>query len=158
MPTRAHALEPLEAYADLLGAEAVHQLRKLAEPLRGARILHISITTSDTHNARALSATVPLLQDLGLEVGVAVPAQTREFEEFSAPLLAAIQGDDQAWIPEFERAWRRFISDCASEFDSQADLVSRSRPAFLTAARGSVIATYRAQPLAVALSSRPSRL
>ena len=141
MPTRAHALEPLEAYADLLGAEAVHHLRKLAEPLRGARILHISITASDTHNARALSATVPLLQDLGLEVGVAVPAQTRDFEEFSAPLLAAIQGDDRAWIPEFERAWRQYAEDSASQFGNQADLVIVHDPHFL--------------PLREALSSRP---
>ena len=131
MPMRAHAVEPLEAYADLLGTEAVHQLRMLAEPLRGAQILHLSITASDTHNARALSATVPLLQDLGLDVRVAIPAHTREFEECSAPLLAAIQGDEQAWTPALDRAWRRFISDCASEFDSQADLVIVHDPHFL---------------------------
>ena len=137
----ARALEPLEAYADLLGAEAIYHLRKLAEPLRGARILHVSITTSDTHNGRALNATVPLLQDLGLDVRVAVPAHSREFQQFSGPLLAAIQGDDKAWIPALERAWRRYADDCASQFDRQADLVIVHDPHFL--------------PLREALSSRP---
>ena len=137
----AYAFEPLEGYADLLGAEAVLRLRELAKPLRGARILHISITACDTHNARALSATVPLLQDLGLDVRLAVPEPTHDFEQFSAPLLAAIQGDDRAWSPELERAWRRYAQDCASQFGPQADLVIVHDPHFL--------------PLREALSSRP---
>ena len=125
------ALEPLEAYADLLGAEAVYHVRKLAEPLRGARILHISITASGTHNARALSASVPLLRDLGLDVRVAVPTATRELDAFCAPLMAAIQGDDQAWVPGLELAWRRYANDCARQFDRQADLVIVHDPHFL---------------------------
>jgi len=137
----AHAVEPLEAYADLLGGEAVQHLRKLAEPLRGARILHISITAAETHNARAVSATVPLLQDLGLDVRLAVPEPTRQFEQFAAPLMAAIQGDDRAWSPESERAWRRYAQDCANQFGPQADLVIVHDPHLL--------------PLRELLSSRP---
>jgi trehalose synthase len=131
MPMRAYAREPLELYADLLGADAVHRVQELARPLRGARILHISITASGTHNARAVSATVPLLQDLGLDVRFVVPAQSREFEQFSAPLLAAIQGDDRAWIPGMERAWRRYAEDCATQCGRQADLVIVHDPHFL---------------------------
>jgi len=138
---RSSARGPLDTYAGLLGAEAIHHLRMLAEPLRGAQVLHISITASDTHNARVLSATVPLLQDLGLHVRLAVPPPSREFEQFSAPLLAAIQGDDQAWIPGLEKAWRRYAEECASQFGHQADLVIVHDPHFL--------------PLRVALSSRP---
>lgn len=143
MPMSSYALEPLELYADLLGADAVRHLRELAAPLRGALILHISITASGTHNARAVSATVPLLQDLGLDVRLVVPARTREFEQFSAPLLAAIQGDDRAWIPGMERAWRRYAEDCATQFGRQADLVIVHDPHFLRVRE--------------ALSSRPVR-
>ena len=143
MPTRYRAGGGLEAYADLLGAGAVHHLRMLAEPLRGASILHISTTASDTHNARALTATVPLLQDLGLDVRLAVPGRTRDFKQFSTPLMAAIQGDDRVWIPEMERAWLRYAEDCASQIGRQADLVIVHDPHFL--------------PLRKALSRRPVR-
>ncbi|MHB8588457.1 MAG: glycosyltransferase [Candidatus Dormibacteraceae bacterium] len=143
MPTTSRAGGPLEAYADLLGAEAVHHLRMLAGPLRGASILHISITASDTHNARALTATVPLLQDLGLDVRLAVPGRTRDFKQFSTPLVAAIQGDDRVWTPELERAWLRYAEDCASQIGRQADLVIVHDPHFL--------------PLREALSTRPFR-
>jgi len=143
MPVTAHALEPLEAYADLLGAEAVDHLRELAEPLRGARILHLSITASETHNARVLSATVPLLQDLGLDVRLAVPAHTRDFDQLAGPLLAAIQGDDRAWIPGLERVWQRFADECATQISQEADLVIVHDPHLL--------------PLRSALSSRQIR-
>lgn len=143
MPLSASALEPLQDYADLLGAEAVHILRKLAEPLRGACILHISISASDTHNGRALSATVPLLRELGLDVRLVVPAQTREFHEFSARLLAAIQGDERAWNSSLERYWRRYAVECASQFGRHADLVIVHDPHLL--------------PARSALASRPIR-
>jgi trehalose synthase len=143
MPVSARALEPLEDYADLLGAEAVHSLRKLAEPVRGACILHISASASDSHNARALSATVPLLRELGLDVRLVVPEQTREFDEFSAPLLAAIQGDERAWNPSLERYWRRYAAECARQFSRHADLVIVHDPHFI--------------PAREALASRPIR-
>jgi trehalose synthase len=141
MPKSAYVLEPLDLYADLLGAEALQRLREIAEPLRGARVVHICTSVSGTHNARAVSASVPLLQDLGLDVRLAVPPQTRDFEHFSGALHAAIQGDDRAWTPEVERAWRRYVVDCASLFGRQADLVVVHDPHFI--------------PLRDALTSRP---
>ena len=141
MPVRAHAVGPLEAYADLLGAETVDHLRELAKPLRGARILHLSTTDSETHNARVLSATVPLLQSLGLDVRLEVPAQTRDLEQLSASLVGAIQGDDRAWTPGLERVWRRFVDECATQLNHEADLVIVHDPHLL--------------PLRNALQSRP---
>lgn len=131
MPVTAHAMGSLEAYADLLGAETVDHLRELAKPLRGARILHLSVTASETHNARVLSATVPLLQSLGLDVRLEVPAQTRDLEQLSIALLAAIQGDDRAWTPGLDRAWRRFVDECATQSSHEADLVIVHDPLLL---------------------------
>lgn len=57
----------LAGYELSAGIEAVQQLRKLAEPLRGSRILHLNATPYGGGVAEILRSEVPLLQDLGMK-------------------------------------------------------------------------------------------
>src|SRR6266516_4002741 len=56
----------VDSYAASAGAEAVAGLRKLAAPLRGARVLHVNATPYGGGVAEILRSEVPLLRDLGL--------------------------------------------------------------------------------------------
>lgn len=56
----------IECYRDSAGAEAVAQMRALAESLRGARVLHLNATPYGGGVAEILRSQVPLLRDLGL--------------------------------------------------------------------------------------------
>ncbi len=56
----------IAAYERSAGRDVVEQLRELAEPLRGARILHINATGYGGGVAELLRAEIPLLRDLGI--------------------------------------------------------------------------------------------
>ncbi len=53
-------------YESSAGADAVAQLRELAEPLRGARVLHINATPYGGGVAEILRSETPLLRNLGI--------------------------------------------------------------------------------------------
>ena len=53
-------------YEATAGHEAVDRLRSLAEPLRGARVLHLNATPYGGGVAEILRSEVPLLRDLGI--------------------------------------------------------------------------------------------
>ena len=57
----------IDCYAPSAGPEVVEQLRLLASPLRGARILHLNATPYGGGVAEILRSEVPLLRDLGLQ-------------------------------------------------------------------------------------------
>ena len=56
----------VDLYESSAGSEAVAQLRALAEPLRGARILHLNATPYGGGVAEILRSEIPLLRDLGI--------------------------------------------------------------------------------------------
>ena len=58
--------QDLDLYEQSAGAEAVAQLRELAAPLEGARILHINATPYGGGVAEILRSEIPLLRNLGL--------------------------------------------------------------------------------------------
>ena len=62
-------LEPrsIEAYVESAGQSAIAELRRLAAPLRGIRVLHINATPHGGGVAEILHSAIPLLRDLGLE-------------------------------------------------------------------------------------------
>src|SRR5262249_39761219 len=56
----------LADYEEVAGAEAIERIRALAEPFRGARVLHINATAYGGGVAELLSTHVPLLRSLGI--------------------------------------------------------------------------------------------
>jgi trehalose synthase len=56
----------LNLYERSAGAEAVAQLRELAAPLEGARVLHVNATPYGGGVAEILRSEIPLLRDLGI--------------------------------------------------------------------------------------------
>jgi trehalose synthase len=56
----------LADYVEPAGSDTVAELRRLAEPLRGLRVLHLNATPYGGGVAEILRSEVPLLRDLGL--------------------------------------------------------------------------------------------
>lgn len=58
--------QSISHYVASAGAAAVEELRALAEPLRGVRVLHLNATPYGGGVAEILRSQIPLLRDLGL--------------------------------------------------------------------------------------------
>ena len=121
----------LDAYSKLLGAAAVERIRVAAEPLRGARIQHLTITRSGSHHARMLDAAVPLLTSLGLDVRWESPPAVDDEGGWSSALHRSIEGDTNAWGPEADASWRQFARRNASLISGGSDLVVVHDPQLL---------------------------
>jgi trehalose synthase len=57
----------IDGYEEAAGGEVVEQLKELAAPLRGLRLLHVNATPYGGGVAEILRAEIPLLRDLGIE-------------------------------------------------------------------------------------------
>ena len=57
----------LEAYREFIGDQEIESIRSLAEPLKGARVLHINATAFGGGVAEILHTLVPLMRDVGVE-------------------------------------------------------------------------------------------
>ena len=56
----------IESYRKSAGLDAIEELREIARPMRGVRVLHLSATPYGGGVAEILRSEVPLLRDLGL--------------------------------------------------------------------------------------------
>jgi trehalose synthase len=82
----------VEAYRRLCGDEIVAELRALAAPLRGLRVLELSSTATGGGVAELLSSLVPLQRDLGLEAEWRVIAGDPPFFAVTKRLHNGLQG------------------------------------------------------------------
>ena len=57
----------LDDYVDVVEPGTIERIRGLAEPLKGARVLHVNATAYGGGVAELLATHVPLLRSAGLE-------------------------------------------------------------------------------------------
>jgi trehalose synthase len=99
----------IDAYAESAGPEAIAELRQLAEPLRGLRVLHVNATPNGGGVAEILHSAVPLLQGLGLAAAwqtiVAEPpffAATKTIHNALQGAKCALTTEDQACYVDWQ--------------------------------------------------------
>ena len=61
------AHKSLADYTHICGRSLIEEVRELAEPLRGRRVLHLSATAFGGGVAEILYTLVPLMRDVGLD-------------------------------------------------------------------------------------------
>lgn len=83
----------LERYAEVVGDRSVEQLRQLAEPLAGTRIVHVNSTREGGGVAEILRKLVPLTRELGLETSWEVVEGEADFYRCTKGMHNALQGD-----------------------------------------------------------------
>lgn len=113
----------LDEHRLYVGDEAIDTLRSMATPLKGARILNLSISPFGTAVSDLLHSFVPLLRDLGLMVDWQVVACNAQFASLSRLLYDALCGRNVDWTSAISKDWLRYNRSIAQLFDQEYDLV-----------------------------------
>jgi trehalose synthase len=124
------ALTPkaLEDYRPLAGDAAIDEIRRLAAPLEGLRVLHLSATAFGTGVAELLNAAVPLLTNIGLECTWQVVRPAEETAAASKALYRALAGSASDWSPEHGEVWLRHSAMNAEQLTEPFDVIIMHDP------------------------------
>jgi len=117
------AAKSIDDYRSVSSNEEIEQLRKIAEDLKGARVLHLSITEFGTGVAELLRAVVPLMSDLGLDCQWQVVRSADEFISVNRAMYSALGGIYTPWTREMSDIWLKYNNDNVGLFDEEYDFV-----------------------------------
>jgi len=113
----------LADYEGVAGADTVERIRALAEPLRGARILHVNATAYGGGVAELLATHVPLLRSLGIEAEWQVIHGSDEFFAVTKAVHNALQGADVPWNHDMQKVYLEKVLDNALLLEDSWDYV-----------------------------------
>lgn len=105
------------------GEETVELIRSLAGSLRGAHVLHLSISPFGTSTAELLHGLVPLLRDLGINAHWSTIGCEGEFGQTARLMYAGLSGRRAHWTPAHEESWYRFNDLAAGHLEGSYDVV-----------------------------------
>ncbi len=119
------ALSPrrLDEYEPLVGAQRIAELRRLAEPFRGLRLLALSLSAFGSWTTDLLSCSIPLLRDLGLDASWQVVQTDHESQAAAVALYEALNGAAEQWTAEARRVWLRYVTDAAHSLGGNWDTI-----------------------------------
>src|SRR5215469_8639151 len=95
----------LAEYARVVGDEVIDELHQLAEPLQGARVLHVNATAYGGGVAEMLHTLVPLMRNVGLEAEWRIISGHDEFFNVTKAMHNALQGMDLPLTPAMQAAY-----------------------------------------------------
>jgi trehalose synthase len=82
----------LESYAEVAGTDVIAQLRQLAAPLQGLKVVHVNSTRSGGGVAEVLHKLVPFTRELGIHTDWEIVTGNNEFFECTKGMHNALQG------------------------------------------------------------------
>ena len=83
----------LTDYASIVSRGLMEEIRRLAEPIRGLRVLHLSATAFGGGVAEIQYTLVPLMRDAGLDVEWRIIQGQEEFFNVTKAIHDELQGD-----------------------------------------------------------------
>jgi len=110
-------------YEVTVGPEAVERLRTLAEPLSGARVLHLDATSYGGRVAEILRSQVPLLRDLGVRTEWRIIHGDDRFFSVTKMMHNALQGSERALTADEKETYLTYSARNASLLDGSYDLI-----------------------------------
>ena len=90
----------LTDYTHIVGKELTEQIRRLSEPLKGKRVLHVSATAFGGGVSEILYTIVPLMRDIGLDAHWHVIFGKEEFFNATKLLHNSLQGAEESLSDE----------------------------------------------------------
>jgi trehalose synthase len=107
-------------YATLVSRGLMDEIRRLAEPLQGKRVVHVSATAFGGGVAEINYTLVPLMADAGLDVEWRIIRGADEFFNVTKAIHNALQGDPRALTAEEQEIFCRYNAENAAEFAADA--------------------------------------
>jgi trehalose synthase len=118
----------LADYRHLAGQALIEEIRELAEPLKGKRILHVSATAMGGGVSEILYALVPLMRDIGLEVDWQIVIGREEFFNVTKMLHNALQGNPRSLSKADWEIYDRYTDLNADQLEGDWDIVIAHDP------------------------------
>jgi trehalose synthase len=113
----------LADYATIATRGLMDEIRRLSEPLRGKRLVHLSATAFGGGVAEINYALVPLMKDAGLDAEWRIIAGAEEFFAVTKTIHNALQGDPLGLTSTQQEVYRRFQELNAEQFSDDYDYV-----------------------------------
>ena len=129
------AHKSLADYTHIVGRPLVEEIRELAEPLKGKRVVQLSATAFGGGVSEILYTLIPLMRDVGLEVEWQVIYGREEFFNSTKLMHNALQGNPQDLTEEQWATWFQYNEMNARELSRGWDicLVHDPQPAAMLA-------------------------
>jgi trehalose synthase len=112
----------LADYTHIVGWPLIDEIRKLAEPLRGRRVLHLSATAFGGGVSEILYTLVPLMRDVGLDAEWQVIYGREEFFNATKLMHNALQGAPEDLDEEEWQTWAQYNEMNARELTDGWDV------------------------------------
>lgn len=135
----------LEAYRRFVGDGLIDEIRSLAQPLQGVRLLHLNSTASGGGVAELLNSVVPLELDCGLEVEWRLLCPDEDLFKVTKGFHNALQGQHQVLTPQGEETYLMRNQHCAQMLPGGAydmAIVHDPQPAAILSFARNISATW----------------
>jgi trehalose synthase len=113
----------LDDYASVVAPGTLERIRSLAEPLQGARVLHVNATAYGGGVAELLATHVPLLRSVGVEAEWHVISGSDEFFAVTKGMHNALQGAQIEWTLDMQRCYLERVLDNSLRLEGDWDFV-----------------------------------
>ena len=113
----------LADYTHLAGRPLIQEIRELAEPLQGLRVLHLSATAFGGGVAEILYTLIPLMNDVGIDAQWEVMLGREEFYNVTKRLHNALQGNPDSLSDEEWKIFERYNALNATEVSGDWDVI-----------------------------------
>jgi trehalose synthase len=113
----------LADYVTIATRGLMDEIRRLAEPLQGKRVVHLSATAFGGGVAEINYTLIPLMASAGLEVEWRIIRGEDEFFNVTKTIHNAVQGNPQGLTGEQQEIFRRYNELNAREFEDEYDFV-----------------------------------
>ena len=127
---------PLEAYVSILGEEKIERLQKVAQGLKGLKLLELNASAQGGGVAEMLFSSIPFLNSLGIEAEWKVIHGNREYFEFTKNLHNMLQGKKGVLTSEMNQLYIDHLEECANtnliDYTPDVVLVHDPQPMGLT--------------------------
>jgi trehalose synthase len=112
----------LADYTHIVGRELIAEIRELAEPLQGKRVVQVSATAFGGGVSEILYTLIPLMRDVGLDCEWQIIYGAEEFFNATKLMHNALQGAPDDLTPEQWATWESYNEINAKELSGGWDV------------------------------------